>query len=69
MDILVTDTTKNQGTGSSLPSNTGFYLSTNLSLDATDVWLASRPVASLGAGVTNQVSTTLHLPPSTGAGL
>ena len=28
-DIVVTDTTKNQGTGSSLASNTGFYLSTN----------------------------------------
>ena len=66
---MVTDTTKNQGTGSSLPSNTGFYLSTNLTLDGTDVWLGSRPVTSLGPGVTNQVSTTLHIPPSTGAGL
>ena len=69
VDILVTDTTKNQGTGSSLPSNTGFYLSANLSLDGTDVWLASRPVASLGPGVTNQLSTTLHIPSSTGVGL
>jgi len=69
VDILVTDTTKNQGTGSSLPSNTGFYLSTNLSLDGTDVWLASRPVIALGPGVTNQVSTTVHIPPSTGVGL
>ena len=69
VDILVTDTTKNQGTGSSLPSHTGFYLSANLSLDGTDVWLASRPVASLGFGVTNQLSTTLHIPPSTGVGL
>ncbi len=69
VDILVTDTTKNQGTGSSLPSNTGFYLSANLSLDGTDVWLASRPVVSLGPGVTNQISTTVHIPPSTGVGL
>ena len=69
LDIVVTDTTKNQGTGSSLPSKTGFYLSTNLTLDGTDVWLGSRPVTSLGPGVTNQVSTTLHIPPSTGAGL
>jgi thermitase len=68
VDIVVTDTTKNQGTGSSLPSNTGFYLSTNISLDSTDVWLASRPVASLGPGVTNQVSTTLHIPASMGVG-
>ena len=69
VDILVTDTTKNQGTGSALPSNTGFYLSTNLTLDGTDVWLASRPVPSLGPGVTNQASTTLRIPPSTGVGL
>ncbi len=64
-DIVVTDTTKNQGTGSAMPSHTGFYLSTNAILDATDVWLGSRPVASLGPGVTNEVSTTLHIPPST----
>jgi len=68
VDIVVTETTKNQGTGSSLPSNTGFYLSTNLNLDGTDVWLGSRTVASLGPGVTNQVSTTLHIPPATGVG-
>jgi subtilisin family serine protease/subtilase family serine protease len=68
VDILVTDTTKNQGTGSSLASNTGFYLSTNLTLDGTDVWLASRPVPSLGPGLTNQISTTLHIPPSTSGG-
>jgi subtilisin family serine protease/subtilase family serine protease len=68
LDILVNDTTKNQGTGSSLPSNTGFYLSTNVSLDGTDVWLGSRPVVSLGPSITNQDSTSLHIPPSTGVG-
>ena len=46
VDIVVTDTTKNQGTGSSLPSKTGFYLSTNLSLDGTDV-LACQPSGDL----------------------
>jgi subtilase family serine protease len=68
-DIIVTDTTKNQGTGPSLPSTTGFYLSTNTSLDAADVWLGSRPVPSLGPGATNVLSTTLHVPPSTATGL
>jgi subtilisin family serine protease/subtilase family serine protease len=67
-DIVVTDTTKNQGTGSSLPSRTGFYLSTNGVLDAPDVFLGSRPVPALGPAATNMLPTTLHLPPATTAG-
>ncbi|MGH9255281.1 MAG: CARDB domain-containing protein [Vicinamibacterales bacterium] len=63
-DIVVTDTTKNQGTGPSLPSQTGFYLSTNFALDATDVFLGSRPVPLLEPGVTHALSATLHIPPS-----
>jgi subtilisin family serine protease/subtilase family serine protease len=67
-DISVTDTTKNQGTGTSLPSNTGFYLSTNTTLDGNDAWLGSRTVSSLGPGVTNVAVTTLHIPSSTAVG-
>ena len=67
-DIVVTETTKNQGTGASLPSKTGFYLSTNTTLDAADQWIGDRPVSSLGPGVTVQASTTLHIPPSTATG-
>ena len=68
-DIVVTDTTKNQGTGASLPSKTGFYLSANTTLDAADqlAWRAGT-VSSLGPGVTVPASTTLHIPPSTAAG-
>jgi subtilisin family serine protease len=68
MDISVTDTTKNQGTGTSLPSNTGFYLSTNTTWDGADTWLGSRPLGSLGPGVTNATPTTLHVPPGTAVG-
>ena len=68
IDILVTDTTKNQGTGSASQSSTGFYLSANTTLDSTDVWLGSRTLTSLGPGATNAVSTTLHIPPSTNGG-
>ncbi len=67
-DIVVNDTTKNQGTGSSPQSNTGFYLSTNTTWDAADVWLGSRPLGPLGPGATNALSTTLHIPPSTATG-
>jgi subtilisin family serine protease/subtilase family serine protease len=67
-DIVVTDTTKNQGTGSSPQSNTGFYLSANNTWDAADTFLGSRQLAPLGAGVTNALATTLHVPPSTTTG-
>jgi subtilase family serine protease len=68
-DVVVTDTTKNQGTGASLPSETGFYLSANSTLDAADKWIGNRTVSSLGAGLTAQASTTLRIPPSTSTGL
>jgi subtilisin family serine protease len=68
-DVVVTDTTKNQGAGPSLPSKTGFYLSTNTTLDAADQWIGERILSSIGAGVSAQASTTLHIPPSTATGL
>ena len=67
-DIVVTDTTRNQGTGSSPQSNTGFYLSTDATWDAADVWLGSRQLPALGPGATNVLPTTLHVPPSTVTG-
>jgi subtilisin family serine protease/subtilase family serine protease len=67
-DIVVSDSTKNQGTGPSTPSSTGFYLSTNVTLDATDVFIGSRPVSALSPGTTETVQTTLHLPATTATG-
>jgi subtilase family serine protease len=68
-DIVVTETTKNQGTGTSLPSKTGFYLSANATLDAGDQWIGDRIVSSIGPGLAAQASTTLHIPASTVTGL
>jgi subtilisin family serine protease/subtilase family serine protease len=67
-DIVVTDTTRNQGTGNSPPSNTGFYLSTNATWDAADILLGSRSLAALGPGATHALPTTLHVPPATASG-
>ena len=69
-DIVVTDTTKNQGTGQ-LATVEDRLLSVDqyAVLDAADVWLGSRPVPALGPGVTNALSTTLHIPPSTATGI
>jgi subtilisin family serine protease/subtilase family serine protease len=67
-DIVVTDTTKNQGTGAANPSASGFYLSTNTALDAADVFLGSRPVPRLVPGATSTASTTVRIPASTATG-
>ena len=67
-DIVVTSTTKNQGTGGSPPSKTGLYLSTNTSWDAADLWLGSADVPLLAAAATHVVSTTVHIPPTTTTG-
>jgi len=67
-DIVVTDTTRNQGTGRSLASSTGLYLSTNTTWDAADVSLGSRTVSILSAATNETASTTVRIPPTTVAG-
>jgi subtilisin family serine protease/subtilase family serine protease len=67
-DIAVTDTTRNQGTGTAAASATGFYLSTNTALDAADVFLGSRPVLQLAPSATSAGSTTLRIPAATTTG-
>jgi subtilase family serine protease len=60
--IQVTVTTRNQGTGTAGPSQTSFYLSTNIVLDASDPHLGSRSVGELAPGATNTGATPLVLP-------
>ncbi|HEY3120680.1 MAG TPA: CARDB domain-containing protein, partial [Vicinamibacteria bacterium] len=48
--ISVSDTTRNQGGGSAVPSATRIYLSTNALLDAGDTLLGGRTVPALAAG-------------------
>jgi len=62
------DTTANQGGGGAGASATGFYLSTNSSLDATDVLLGSRTVVALTAGTADTGTVALTIPTSTGTG-
>ena len=66
--ISVGDTTKNQGAGTAPASVTNFYLSTNASLDAADLLVASRPVSPLGAGLSETGTAPLVIPASTTAG-
>ncbi|HEV8394831.1 MAG TPA: S8 family serine peptidase [Vicinamibacterales bacterium] len=67
-DIVVSETTKNLGTGTAANSATGFYLSVNSTFDASDVFLGGRPAPQLAPGAADAASTTLHLPASTAAG-
>ncbi len=66
--LLVADTTKNQGAGASAASTTAFYLSVDVTLDASDALLGSRAVPALAAGATSSASTTLAIPPATATG-
>jgi subtilase family serine protease len=60
--IQITDTTKNQGTGTAGASTTSFYLSVNGAIDAADTLLGTRDVPELLPGATNVVTTPLTLP-------
>jgi subtilase family serine protease len=66
--IGITDTTRNQGTVAAGVSETGFYLSANSTLDASDVFLGSRAVPALPAGGSERATTSFVVPQSTVSG-
>jgi subtilase family serine protease len=68
LPVDVTDTTKNQGTGSAAASRTAFYLSANAARGAGDVLLGSRPVGILVPNSSSTITTTLTIPGGTPAG-
>ncbi|MBI4489401.1 MAG: SBBP repeat-containing protein, partial [Deltaproteobacteria bacterium] len=61
--ISVTDQTKNDSFAIAGVSTTKFYLSTDTTLDSSDILLGSRAVPSLTPGEINSGSTTFTLPP------
>jgi subtilase family serine protease len=66
--VAVTNTIKNQGGSAAASSSTRIFLSTNPSVDASDVLLGTRVVPSLAASATSSVTTTVTIPPGTAAG-
>jgi hypothetical protein len=66
--LVISDTTKNQGSGSSLGSITSFYLSTNTVFDSSDVLLGSRNVPALAGGASDSGATSALIPAGTIAG-
>jgi subtilase family serine protease len=66
--ISITDTTKSSGAGDAPASTTGFYLSKNSTLDSSAVFIGSRAVGPLTAGMTSQGATTVTIPAETATG-
>jgi subtilase family serine protease len=67
--INVTETTRNQGAGTAIATTTKYYLSTNATFDAADVWLASRAVPLLVTGASSiGPQTAVTIPPGTAPG-
>ena len=66
--FTTTDTTVNDGGGAAGASTTGYYLSTNVTLDAADVPLGSRAVPALSPGQSDAASASLTVPAGTAPG-
>jgi subtilase family serine protease len=66
--ITVTDTTRNQGSGSAAPSSTGYYLSTNSTIGSGDVFVGSRSVDALAPAASATGSASLQIPLDTAPG-
>ena len=66
--LVVGETTRNQGAGTTPASTTTYYLSSDWIFDASDVALGSRPVPPLASGVADSGSVTLTLPAGTATG-
>ena len=67
--MALTETTRNQGTGSASASATRYFLSSNSLLDASDTALTpDHVVPQLDAGLTHSASLTITIPANTPAG-
>ena len=60
--VTLSETTKNQGTGSAAPSVTSFYLSRDYLLDGADLPLGTRTIPGLGVGAADSGTTTVTPP-------
>jgi subtilase family serine protease len=67
--ILIAETVKNQGQGTSDPCLVEFYLSTDATLDAADGLLGGRSVPALVSGATSSGSTSATIPQDTPGGV
>jgi subtilase family serine protease len=64
----VTDTTRNDGAAAAGITTTSYYLSTNTSLDGSDLLLGSRPVSGLAPGASEAGQASVTVPAGQAAG-
>lgn len=67
-NLTVTETTRNQGAGPAEASITQVYLSSDITLDASDLLLAHRDIPPLPGGAISSGSTAVVIPAQTGTG-
>ena len=60
--LTLNETTRNQGPGPSEASATGYYISSNETLDAGDTLIGTRMVPALAPGASSAASVTVTLP-------
>jgi subtilase family serine protease/subtilisin family serine protease len=68
LPLVIGDTTRNQGAGTAPATGTSYYLSLNASLEASDVLLGTRSVASLASGASDSGSLSVTIPAGTATG-
>jgi subtilase family serine protease/subtilisin family serine protease len=68
LTITLADSTRNQGGVAAGSSTTGFYLSADALLDASDILLGGRAIPALAAGETHSGSVALLVPGGTPTG-
>ena len=66
--MSISNTVRNQGTGTSASSYAYFYLSADTTIDSTDTYLGSRSIGSVSGGTSSSATTSLKIPVSTIAG-
>jgi uncharacterized repeat protein (TIGR01451 family) len=67
-DLVINDTTKNNGAVAAALSTTKFYLSMDNKIDDADILLGGRAVAAIAPKQSNAGSTTVTIPPGTALG-
>jgi subtilase family serine protease len=67
--LIISDSTRNQGSVGAGSSTTAFYLSTNALLDAPDILLGTRTVGALAPGATSTATTAVPVPADLPTGL
>ena len=62
VNVSLSNTVRNLGTGTTVTSYVKFYLSTDAAIDSSDTYLTQRSIGALAGGATSSASTTIKLP-------